>query len=346
MSVLIKAFDRESTNDIPIWLMRQAGRYLPEYKIIRKNHPGFLSLVYTPKDATEVTLQPVRRFGMDGAILFSDILVIPQALGYDLRFIKGEGPVLSPVREKSSYRTIDIEDSLATLMPIMETIRQVKMNLPREKTMIGFAGAPWTVLCYMVQGHGKCDFPEARKLVRENPDLAEALISDITDLTVEYLIAQAKSGAEVLQIFDSWAILLKNDRSLYDRFVVQAIRRIIKGVKAEVPETPIIAFPRGLEPEQLPDYAAAVGCDGLSIDHSIDPEWAASHLQPKVLVQGNLDPKLLLEGGQTMLDQTAKICGALSDGPFIFNLGHGVIKETPPAHVAQLVDFVKRFRNG
>ncbi len=337
--------NKNSPSKIPVWFMRQAGRYLPEYMTIRSQHPEFLSLVYHPQNATRVTMQPVERYNMDAAILFSDILVIPHALGYDVQFKKGEGPVLSVVdhNEKRIHpESINIQD---TLSPIYETISKTRKELDDHKDLIGFCGAPWTVFCYMVQGHGKTDFPKARSLIKDNPDLAQILMDDIISSSIEYLKSQVDSGVDLLQIFDSWAGLLKDDEIALNEYIYKANQRIVSALQDYAPHIPIIGFPKGLHQEQLIDYIQIVGVQGLSIDMFVDIHWARDHLQDKVTVQGNLHPDILRDGGDPLTDQTRIICKTLSEGPFIFNLGHGIDKDTPVDHVEQAVSEIHKFKS-
>lgn len=322
----------------PIWLMRQAGRYLPEYRALRAKAGSFLDLCYAPEMAAEVTLQPVTRFDMDAAILFSDILVIPHALGQDLRFAEGEGPRLPPIRDRAGIDSLSEDGLHARLAPVYETVTRVRAALPAHKTLIGFAGAPWTVACYMIEGRGSKDFEAAKTMMFGAPDLFDALMQKVEAATIAYLLQQAKHGADVLQLFDSWSGLL--DPLSFDRYVTVPAARIRAAVKAQYPDVPMIGFARGAG-ASLIGYAAKSGMDGFGLDTQVDRKWARAALGPKVCLQGNLDPAALLAGGKALTGHIDAICDALDTGPFIFNLGHGIIKETPPEHVAQLVTHIR-----
>jgi uroporphyrinogen decarboxylase len=321
----------------PIWLMRQAGRYLPEYRALRAKAKGFIDLCMTPEFAIEVTLQPVRRFGMDGAILFADILLIPYALGQKLDFVAGEGPRLEPIRDAAGLAKLSDERAAQTLAPVMATIRGVRAALPADVTLIGFAGAPWTVATYMIEGQGKTDYENCRRMMWSEPKLFEALIDRLVAATSAYLIAQADAGAEALKLFDSWAGAVP--ATLFDMAVIQPTARIVKAVKARHPNIPIIGLPRGAG-AQVGRYAAATGVDAVAIDHMTDIAAAAASLPRGVAAQGNLDPMLLMVGGAAMEAEARRIVESMRGRPHIFNLGHGVLQHTPPDHVARLVDVV------
>ncbi len=352
---LLAALAGEQKSRPPLWLMRQAGRYLPEYRALREKAGGFLEMVYNPDLAAEATMQPVRRFGMDGAILFSDILVIPQALGIGLRFAEGEGPVLEAVRPGDPLPVFEKQKLEMRLAPVYETVRRVREGLQAESfsdtALIGFAGAPWTVACYMAEGGSSRDFAKARTWAREDAAGFGRLIDLVTEATIEYLNGQISAGAEAIQLFDSWAGLLvpggnshsHSETDTYARWVIEPAQRIISAIRARFPDVPIIAFPRG-SGELYAEYARQTGADAIGIDQDISPGWAAENLQKKTAVQGNLDPQSLLAGGAEMGRAARAILDCLGGGPFIFNLGHGVIKETPPEHVAQLVDVVRSWR--
>ncbi len=326
----------------PIWLMRQAGRYLPEYREIRKQAGGFLDLVYTPDLAAEVTLQPIRRFGMDGAILFSDILVIPHALGQKVDFIEEKGPVLAPLRCVEDLKILSRERFQETLAPVYETLRQTRKSLDREDfnqtTLIGFSGAPWTLACYMVEGRTSRDFIAVKSWAYNDPEGFGDLIDILTDAVIDYLIAQIDAGAEVIQLFESWAGIV--DHTLFSRFVIRPTRKIVESLKEYAPHIPLIGFPRQCGRMAL-DYVQNTRINALSLDSQISPKQAAGVFQSLVPVQGNLDPVCLLNGGLAMEAAVEDILVHLARGPFIFNLGHGVIKETPPQHVADLVAMVR-----
>ena len=323
----------------PIWLMRQAGRYLPEYRALRAEAGSFLDLCFTPDFATEVTLQPIRRFGLDGAILFSDILVIPYALGQDLWFETGVGPRLTPLETPSDVTTrLDPTRLHDVLAPVYETLRRVKPQLPAHTTLLGFAGAPWTVASYMIEGGSSRDFAAAKRWLHGDPEGFGRLVALLVDVTADYLNAQIDAGAEAVQIFDSWAGSLSAEAQR--TWSLAPIREIVSRVKARHPHTPVIVFPRGVGP-MYAEFAAQVGADALSLDTGLPPDWARDNLQPKVAVQGNLDPIQLVLGGRTQRESVAAIRHALDGGRFIFNLGHGVVPQTPPDHVAELVAQVR-----
>lgn len=320
----------------PIWLMRQAGRYLPEYRELRAEKGGFLALVYDTDAAAEITLQPIRRFGFDGAILFSDILIVPYAMGQDLQFLAGEGPKLSP-------RLVDNALSGLTqvpgrLSPIYETVRKVRAALDADKTMLGFAGSPWTVATYMVAGEGSRDQHDTRAMAYRDPGAFGAIIDAVIQVTVEYLCGQIEAGAEAVQLFDSWAGSLSPAQ--FERWVIAPNAAIVAAVKARHPETPIIGFPKG-SGEKLPAYARETGVDAVGIDETIDPIWAARELPSGMPVQGNLDPLLLLAGGEDLDRQAYAVLDAFADRPHVFNLGHGIGQYTPIANVEQLLATVR-----
>lgn len=314
--------------------MRQAGRYLPEYRELRKQAGSFLDLCFNPEFATEVTLQPLRRFDMDAAILFSDILVVPYALGQKLTFAEGEGPRLGALPDLQNLNP-DVFDK--KLSPVFETIRRLKKNLAEDKALIGFAGAPWTVACYMVEGRGGGEFVEAKKHAFTHPENFDTLIEKLTEVTARYLIEQVRHGADVVQIFDSWAGLLP--APYFERWVTAPTKEIVRRVRAACPDVPVIGFPRGAGAFYR-DYAERTGVQGLGIDTFYPMEKAAGEIRG-VTLQGNLDPVLLLTGGRAMEEATQRLLDETKNTPFIFNLGHGIIKETPPEHVARLSDIIK-----
>ncbi len=332
---LLQVLAGEPVSPPPIWLMRQAGRYLPEYRALRANAKDFVQFCLTPELAIEVTLQPVHRFDLDAAILFADILLVPHALGQKLWFAEGEGPRLEPVRDAGALTKLSYDPAL--LAPVMQTIKGVRAALPPHVTLIGFAGAPWTVATYMIEGQGGTDHAASRGLARDR-----AFFSRLMDILVEstgaYLIAQVDAGAEALQIFESWAATVPDD--LRREAVFEPTARIVKAVKAKHPKIPIIGFPRG-GGAWLADYARATGVDGVGIDQMTDMPAAARTLPAHVAVQGNLDPDLLLAGGEAMKEKARRLVEAMAARPFIFNLGHGVVQPTPPEHVAQLVATVR-----
>ncbi len=317
----------------PWWMMRQAGRYLPEYRELRKEAGGFLDLVYNPEQACEVTMQPIRRYGMSAAILFSDILVIPHALGQEVSFVAGEGPKLAPLNtERLNYAKFE-----EILSPIYQTVSNVRSALTTEgfdqTALIGFAGAPWTVACYMIEGGGSKTFEKTKTFAYGQTEEFYKLLDLLIKSTTAYLLGQIKAGAEVIQLFNSWAGLL--DEDAFRKFVIQPNKKIIQNLKNEYPDIPVIGFPRGAGTMYHP-YVQETGVDGVGIDPSVSTKWAARILQPHCTVQGNLDPVRLLCGGDDLVMAVEKIMSDLKDGPFIFNLGHGVIKETDPEKVALL----------
>ena len=336
---ILRALAGQTQSVPPIWMMRQAGRYLPEYRATRAQAGDFLSLCYNSELAAEVTLQPIRRYGFDAAIMFADILLIPQALGADLWFVTGEGPRLSTVTSAADFDQLRPADETdATLNPIYETLRILSRALPAETTLIGFAGAPWTVATYMIAGRGTPDQGPAHKLMTENPDVFERLIDLLTEATIDYLSKQIDAGAEVVKLFDSWAGSLKGND--FERFSLAPIRRIITALKARHPNTPVIAFPREAGEKYL-GFAKATGADCLALDNSVDPQWAAAHLQPDGCVQGNLKSSHMVSGGPALVEDTKRIVAAFRNGPHIFNLGHGITPQADPDNVQRMVDAVR-----
>lgn len=320
----------------PMWLMRQAGRYLPEYRALRAEKGGFLELVHDSEAAADVTLQPIRRFGFDGAILFSDILVIPHALGQDLWFEAGEGPRLAP-------KLVDTALSALTraperLAPVIETVRQVAGALPPQTTFLGFAGSPWTVATYMVAGQGSREQAETRRFAYRDPKAFEEIINAIADATVDYLVDQIDAGVEAVQLFDSWSGSLSPAQ--FERWVIAPTVRIISKLKAQRPNAVVIGFPKGAG-GKLPAYAREVGADAIGLDETVDPVWANASLPDGLPVQGNLDPLALIAGGDELLRAVDHIIDAFAGRPHVFNLGHGILPDTPIAHVEQLVKHVR-----
>ena len=323
----------------PIWLMRQAGRYLPEYLALRAKKGGFLDLATDSEAACEVTLQPIRRFGMDGAILFSDILMVPWALGQDLWFEAGEGPRLAPKLIDSALDAIRMAPE--RLEPVYRTVALVAAQLPSETTLLGFAGSPWTVATYMVAGQGSRDQGETRRLAYRDPHAFAAIIEVIQAMTIEYLSKQIAAGAEAVQLFDSWSGSLAP--SEFERWVVAPTAAIVDAIGRLHPDTPVIGFPKGAG-AKLPAYARETGIAAVGIDETIDPVWANEHLPAGLPVQGNLDPLALIAGGDAMTSAVARILAAFADRPHIFNLGHGILPDTPIAHVEQLLALVRTER--
>lgn len=345
MKSLLKNLNKELTEQTPFWLMRQAGRYLPEYRELRAEKGGFLAMAYDPKAACEITMQPIRRYGMDGAIIFSDILTIPHALGQDLQFVKGEGPKLPPLRSKSDFEMLSFDDFETTLQPVYDALSLTSKQLSVEGfdhvTLLGFAGAPWTVATYMVEGGGSKDYINIKALAYGQPDIFQALIDLITEATSRYLIKQIEAGAEAVKIFDSWAGVLDPDQ--FEQWAIKPVQRIVESIKAVYPDTPVIGFPRGAG-MNYPKYAAATGVDCCAFDSMMPLEWIAEHVQPHCTVQGNMDPAVLLAGGDIMEKKINEILKVMSKKPFIFNLGHGINLQTPPEHVERLTALVHGFR--
>ena len=336
---ILRALKGEVLPTPPIWMMRQAGRYLPEYRATRAQAGDFLKLCYNSDLAAEVTLQPIRRFGFDAAILFADILLLPQALGADLWFTTGEGPRLSTITDMAGVKALRPVDTIHdTLHPIYETLRILKRELPAETTLIGFAGAPWTVATYMIAGKGSPDQAAAHAL--KNTDLAtfQALIDRITEGTIEYLSAQVTAGAEVIKLFDSWAGSLKGQD--FTDFATRPAAQIISALKARHPGLPIIAFPREAGQGYI-GFAAATGADCVAIDNSVTPEWAAEHVQPGGCVQGNMAPDHMVTGGDALDTAARRVVQAFKAGPHIFNLGHGITPDANPENVARMIAVVR-----
>lgn len=324
----------------PIWLMRQAGRYLPEYRALRAEKGGFLELVYDSAAAAEITIQPLKRFGFDGAILFSDILIVPYAMGQDLKFLAGEGPHLSPKLADAALEGLEAVPE--RLSPIYETVRQVKANLAPEVTMLGFAGSPWTVATYMVAGEGSRDQHVTREYAYRDPEAFQAIVDAIVAVTVDYLSGQVEAGAEALQLFDSWAGSLSPTQ--YERWVITPNATIAAEMKRRHPLIPLIGFPKG-SGEKLSAYARETGVDAIGVDETIDPLWAAKALPEGMPVQGNLDPLLLLSGGEELDRQARRVLDAFAERPHVFNLGHGIGQTTPIANVERLIKVVRAWGN-
>lgn len=340
--LLLRALAGETLDVPPIWMMRQAGRYLPEYRATRAQAGDFLSLCYNSELAAEVTLQPIRRYGFDAAILFADILLLPQALGADLWFVTGEGPRLSTVTSQADFDRLkpasEIHDTLA---PIYETVRILKRELPAETALIGFAGAPWTVATYMIAGQGTKDQGPAHALKAENRPLFEALIDRLTEGTIDYLSKQVEAGAEVVKLFDSWAGSLSGED--FRAYALEPAKRIIAELKARHPGLPVIAFPREAG-EGYVGFAKATGADCVALDNSVSPEWAAEHVQKDGCVQGNLASSHMVTGGDALVAETRAIVEAFSNGPHIFNLGHGITPDADPENVQLMIDTVRETR--
>ena len=336
---ILRALAGETQDVPPIWMMRQAGRYLPEYRATRAQAGDFLKLCYNPELAAEVTLQPIRRYGFDAAILFADILLIPQALGADLWFVTGEGPRLSTITTEADFAKLGpVSDIHETLNPIYETVKILSRELPGETTLIGFAGAPWTVATYMIAGRGTPDQGPAHALKQENRPLFEALLARITEATIDYLSKQIEAGAEVVKIFDSWAGSLKGED--FRKYALQPCREITAALKQRHPGIPVIGFPREAGEKYL-GFAKETGIDCLALDNSVDPLWAAQNLQVDGCVQGNLASRHMVTGGQDLVDETRAIVQAFKNGPHIFNLGHGITPDADPDNVQLMIDTVR-----
>lgn len=342
---LLEVLKGHKPDHIPFWFMRQAGRYLPEYRELRAQAGGFLDMAYNPELASEITLQPIRRFGMDGAIIFSDILVIPHALGQSLDFVQGEGPKLNALRTAEDFKSLNFSNFERVLAPVYEALGQTRAKLDQEgfrsTTLIGFCGAPWTVASYMVEGGSSRDFIQVKSLAYREPELFTMLLDVLVEASAAYLINQVKAGAEVLQIFDSWSGVL--DAQSFRRYVIDPTRKIVELVRDSYPDIPIIGFPKGAGRNYL-NYVQDTGVSAIQIDPSVDTAWASRSLQSLVPVQGNLDPICLLAGGDNLVLTAEKIISDLKNGHFVFNLGHGINKDTPVEHVEMLVDMIRGYK--
>lgn len=338
---LVRVLNGERLARPPLWFMRQAGRYLPEYRDLRARAGGFLEMCLRPELAAEATLQPIRRFALDAAILFSDILVVPYALGQAVTFSEGEGPLLEPVCDAAGLARLSLKCLQRRLAPVYEAVERVAASLPVETALLGFAGAPWTVASYMVEGGTSRDFVAVKTWALGRPQEFSELVDLLVEATVEHLIGQVRAGAEVLQLFDSWAGALSEAE--FDRWCVEPVREIVRRLATACPDVPIIGFPRGVGLGYR-RFIERTGVRAVGLDPAVPLLWAARELQPRCALQGNLDPVLLVVGGTPLRQQTERILEAWSQGPFIFNLGHGVLPTTPPEHVAKLVDLVRAWR--
>lgn len=336
--MFLKALQGEVLPTPPIWLMRQAGRYLDEYRRVRDEAGSFLNLCYAPEMAAEVTLQPIRRFGFDASILFADILVVPDALGQDVRFETGEGPRLEPIETAEDLAKLSSDLVDEKFNSVAETVRLIKAGLPEETALIGFCGAPWTVATYMVAGQGTVNQQPARQLAYSDPALFQAMIDLLVEVSVDYLSRQVKAGAEALQIFDSWAGSLPEAE--FERWVIAPTKEMVSRLRALHPDVPIIGFPRGAG-VLYERYVDEIGIQGVSVDETMPLDWVKQHLQPKVTVQGNVDAFALVAGGAALDEAIDRVLESWSGGPFIFNLGHGINQFTPVAHVEQLIKRVR-----
>ncbi len=339
---LLRVLRGEALDVPPIWLMRQAGRHLPEYRATRAKAGSFMQLCLDPEMAAEVTLQPVRRYGMDAAILFSDILITPWAMGQGLTFAEGEGPRLPPIRDRAGLDALDPAGAALKAAPIMGTVRRTRAALDRDHpgvALIGFAGAPWTVGCYMIEGKGGGEFHHARRMMHADPALFADILGRLEEATIAYLLAQAEAGAEALMLFDSWAGQLPP--SAFREWVIAPAARIRAAVKAARPDIPMIGFPRLAGPALAP-YAAAAGMQAVAMDTAMDPAWAVANVPPAIALQGNLDPEALVAGGAALEREARAILHAMQGRAHVFNLGHGVEQQTPIAHVEALVRIVRQ----
>jgi len=324
----------------PIWMMRQAGRYLPEYRAVREKAGGFLDLCFSPELAAEVTLQPIKRFGFDAAILFSDILVIPHALGCKVSFVAGEGPRLDPLSDPKLVGSMKRDVDHAVLEPVYETIRRVKQALPPAVTFLGFCGAPWTVATYMIAGEGTADQAPARLFAYRHPEAFAQMIDNLVEASAAYLVRQLRAGVDAVQIFDTWAGILPPEQ--FARWSIAPTARIVAAVRTEIPDARIIGFPRGAG-SSLERYVSELPLNAVGLDWMIDRKFARERIQRRVAVQGNLDPLVLIAGGDALDAGVDAVLEAFSDGPFIFNLGHGITPETPIANVERMI---RRVRGG
>lgn len=335
--LLIDTLQGKITSRVPFWFMRQAGRYLPEYKKTREEAGSFWKLCFTPELAARVTLQPITRFNMDAAILFSDILVIPKGLGREVVFTPGEGPKLTPISKKAEVDSLSVDAVYDTIAPILETIRITRRELDASKALIGFSGSPWTLACYMIEGGGSRDFAKARGLESADPELFSHLIDTLTDAIILYVKAQIEAGVNAIQLFDSWAGIASSAQ--FDAHIIRPTQKITAALKEAYPNIPIIGFPRmaGIHYER---YAKEAGVDAVSMDFQLSASWAKQYLQPHTILQGNLDPMLLVANENLALKEAKRILDILSEKPIVFNLGHGMVPEMPIAHVEALCNFL------
>jgi uroporphyrinogen decarboxylase len=337
---LLETLHGRKSDRTPIWLMRQAGRYLPEYRALRAKARNFLDFCYSPDLAVEATLQPVRRYDLDAAILFSDILVVPHGLGQKVWFEEGVGPLLDPIAGTDELKRFETARMVEALAPVYETLRRLKRELPEDRTLIGFAGAPWTLASYMIEGGSSRDFAKAKLWAYGRPDSFQKLTDLLVEAVATHLEAQVAAGAEVLQIFDSWAGAL--DSAAMRRWSLEPIQAIVRRLKRTAPEVPVIVFPRGVATGYRAFAEAGIG-DAISLDQHVDPAWARDAVQSKTVVQGNLDPRWLVIGGEGMRTAIHHVLDALGQAPLVFNLGHGCVPETPPEHVVELIETVRSY---
>ncbi len=340
-TVFLKTLNKELTSHIPFWFMRQAGRYLPEYQKIRQRFPSFLEFCYSPKEACKVTLQPIRRFDMDAAILFSDILVIPDALGQKVSFVKGEGPQLDALKHPKQIEILDVDKVEAHLEPVFETVSLIRSSLDNKKSLIGFAGAPWTVACYMLEGKGSKEFAEARAFAYLYPDAFQQLLDRLVEATSRYLVKQVDAGADALQLFDSWAGLVPEH--LFSQAVIQPTKAIVQHVKSVHPKVSVIGFAKGAG-IRLTEYAKKTGVDAVAIDAQTPRDWAIENLGGVYCLQGNIDNVLLGCDKQKVIEDTQALLEKWKDIPFIANLGHGILPHTPIENVEAVSDVIRNYR--
>lgn len=335
---LLNVYQKRPVDRIPFWFMRQAGRYLPEYKALRATTKGFLDFCYTPGKASEATLQPIARFDMDGAIIFSDILVVPHALGAKVTFEEGRGPIVVPIRTQKELDTLSTNRFSAHLEPVYEALRITRKSLPDDKTLIGFCGAPWTLACYIIEGGSSRDFSMVKQTAVSDPVFFDRLMELLGRAVAAHAIRQIESGAEVIQIFDSWAGIVPDE--YFDRWCIAPMKQIVQAIRAVHPEVPIIGFPRQCG-ERMQRYAQDTNINAINVDHSVSMEYVRHHIQPHCVAQGCLDPILLADDKEAMLAQAREILSTF-DKPFVFNLSHGILPHTPIEHVQALCDVLKQ----
>ena len=338
MRPFLAPFEGQSPAPPPVWFMRQAGRYLAEYRELRKTAPDFLGFCYSPDLTVQATLQPIRRYGFDAAILFSDILVIPDALGQNVRFEEGVGPLLDPITDRAGISALKGDGVLEHLAPVFETLKRLRRELPDETALIGFAGAPWTLAFYMIEGRGGVDGGKLKRMAYGQPEDFAALVTVLEDALVAYLCRQVEAGAEVLQLFDSWSGIA--DEVLFERWIIGPTARIVRRIKDVHPTVPIIGFPRGAGP-MVVAYAAKTGVDGMSVDSQVPLSWARRNVPENFVLQGNLDNQLLVAGGDDLDAAVRRILRDMTGHPFVFNLGHGILPQTPPEHVQRALDVLR-----
>ena len=338
--IMLRTLAKEQTGRIPVWFMRQAGRYLPEYQAIRKGFSNFLEFCYTPDAACEVTLQPITRFDMDAAILFSDILVIPDALGQDVRFVKGEGPKLEAIASEEAIQALNKNRLAEHLDSVMQAIKLIRKELADDKALIGFSGSPWTLACYMIEGSGSKDFGKARAFAKKHPQAFTKLLALLSDSIADYCLMQIEAGVQVIQLFDSWTGMVPAQD--FDGYVTQPTKQIVDRIKAKHPNFPVIGFAKSAGANLL-SYANQTGVDALGLDQMVPLDWAKDHLTNRVF-QGNLDNITLAESKEEAVSQTRHILESWADHPFIFNLGHGILPHTPIAHVEAVLQEIREWK--